>query len=88
MTQAHQLVEALDSEIARLSRGRDLVGEVDDEIAAKSVQVFGDPLVAARWLITPSKMFRGQAPIEIGRTDEGKAEILRVLGRIEEGNLL
>ncbi len=88
MTPVQQLVDALDSEIKRLSHGRDLVGDVDDEIAAKSVHVFGDALAAARWLITPSKLFDGRAPAAHGRTDVGKAEVLRVLGRIEDGNPL
>ncbi len=47
--------------------------------------MLGNEKDAVHWLRTPKKALSKQVPIKIAETDEGKQEVLALLGRIEHG---
>lgn len=48
-------------------------------------EVIPDPVVALYWLLTDNHALGGRAPLDCVSTPEGRAEVLDVLGRIEQG---
>lgn len=64
----------------------DLLYERYKSLVARVTDVFGDEVVASRWLSTPSVDFASQPPIEFARTNGYDVSVLEpVLIRIEHG---
>jgi uncharacterized protein (DUF2384 family) len=64
----------------------DLLYERYKSLVARVTDVFGDKVVASRWLSTPSADFASQPPIEFARTKGYDVSVLEpVLIRIEHG---
>lgn len=59
--------------------------EIDHQLLSKAIDVIGNEKEAVYWLQTPKKALGSQVPIKIAETDEGKQEVLALLGRIEHG---
>jgi putative toxin-antitoxin system antitoxin component (TIGR02293 family) len=54
-------------------------------ILNRARQVFRDPVVARKWMVTPLVAFDGESPIERADTSLGAMQVEDVLGRIEYG---
>jgi uncharacterized protein (DUF2384 family) len=64
----------------------DLVYERYKSLVARVTDVFGDKVVASRWLSTPSVDFASQPPLEFARNHDYDVSVLEpVLIRIEHG---
>jgi uncharacterized protein (DUF2384 family) len=83
-----QIVAALERhQRARAKRIRRL-RTCDPKVLGKTSEVFESPVDAGLWLIEETSQLAGlqeEAPIDLIRTANGRAEVLRVLGRIEYG---
>lgn len=51
----------------------------------RATQVFGDPVVARKWMVTPLVAFGRESPIKRADTSLGAMQVEDVLGRIEHG---
>ncbi len=66
--------------------GTDLLYERYKSLVSRVTDVFGDKVVASRWLSTPSVDFAHQPPIEFARANGYEVSVLEpVLIRIEHG---
>jgi uncharacterized protein (DUF2384 family) len=64
----------------------DLLYERYKSLVSRVTDVFGDKVVASRWLSTPSADFASQPPIEFARANGYEVSVLEpVLIRIEHG---
>lgn len=64
----------------------DLLYERYTSLVARVTDVFGDKVVASRWLSTPSADFASQPPIEFARANGYDVSVLEpILIRIEHG---
>jgi putative toxin-antitoxin system antitoxin component (TIGR02293 family) len=68
-------VEDVSSQMARVA------------VMDRAVEVIGDREEAFRWLGTPVRDLGYATPISLLVTDEGRSEVLTVLGRLEHGVL-
>lgn len=59
---------------------------MNKEILDKAIEVFGDKILAKKWLTTPLKFFNNDTPMYYAEHHlDGNREVLIVLSRIEEG---
>jgi uncharacterized protein (DUF2384 family) len=70
----------------RLGRATKL-SELDGETIKRAVKALGSPQAAGEWLISPAFGLGGAIPVELARTEKGRATVLNLLGRIEYGVL-
>lgn len=55
------------------------------EVQTLAVSVFGDTLLAMRWMLTKTPLLGGLRPIDAAATEAGKERILTLLLRVENG---
>jgi len=57
-----------------------------EAIVELATEIFGDQIKGLRWLETPLKTFKKRSPKDVWHTPEGRAEIMKVLRKIESGD--
>ena len=86
MSVAKQLSEALTRKLVHQQALAKELAHVDDELAAKALEVFENPVGAAQWLSRQQPILGSEkTPLELSRTPEGKAACLQALGRLDHG---
>jgi uncharacterized protein (DUF2384 family) len=88
----HERLEALLGPVRRRTHERwrraahvTKAGQMPEELATLSLQVFGNPLGAWQYLTTSAIGLQGRIPLEVVRTPEGLAEVTTLLKRIDRG---
>lgn len=59
--------------------------DCDAELLAAAEDSLGDRGKAVRWMTRPNLALGGETPSTVGATESGRAEVRRILGRIEHG---
>ena len=54
-------------------------------VILRAIEALGDTAKASKWLRTPNRSLRGEAPLSLLETDIGARMVERALGRIEHG---
>lgn len=85
MNAKKELWDALAEEIRRLERAKDAIDVADDALLERVIQVFGNPLASAKWLISPCSGLGGRTPLECSAEKKGREEVERILGRLADG---
>jgi uncharacterized protein (DUF2384 family) len=88
VTTANQIAEALRAEFSRQAEIASALETSDEEIARAALATFQDAVGAAWWLTSPAMALQGRVPLDVSKTSYGKAEVLRVLARIDRNLLM
>lgn len=64
---------------------RQWVSEIPEEVFRKAIEVLGSEEKAVKWLTSGRKYFNGEIPLKACFTQQGKDDVLTLLGRIEHG---
>lgn len=84
MTARARIARAAKAAVAGQVRLSALLADLDADVAAKALDVFEHPGLAAAWLL--EDVFGGNTtPVEHARSKRGKKEVMEALGRIEHG---
>lgn len=59
--------------------------ETESLILIRALEVFGDSDRAIQWLRESNPALQNEAPIRVIQTDDGRREVLNILGRIQHG---
>ncbi len=73
--------------VARATLEMPSIVAAEAEVSWRAIEVIGDKREAMRWLGTPVRALDYATPISLLCEAEGRAEVLRVLGRMEHGVL-
>jgi uncharacterized protein (DUF2384 family) len=86
VTVAQQLSDALKRKLEQQQAIAEELVHVDEELAAKALEVIENAEGAAQWLIRVLPILDAKkTPLELSRTPEGKAACLQALGRLDYG---
>ena len=58
---------------------------IDEALLTRAIEVFGARDTAVDWVYEPNPALDGKTPFEVYSNPEGRDEIFRILGRIENG---
>ncbi len=58
---------------------------IPEEIFRKAIEVLGNEEKAVKWLTSGQKYFNGEIPLEACLAQQGRDDVLALLGRIEHG---
>jgi len=83
--QRRRIVAIFDRDIARLGALRQLLLHVDEEVLESALEAFGGAEGAASWLTRPQRGLANKVPLQVARSEVGKARILTLLGSIHYG---
>jgi hypothetical protein len=59
--------------------------EIESMVLLRVLEVFGDSERALKWMRESNPALKNDAPLHAIQTDEGRKEVLNILGRIEYG---
>jgi len=78
----HLLVTRRSMLAARMPEG---VHEIESSALLRALEVFGDSQRALKWMREVNPALKNDTPLHAIQTDEGRREVLNILGRIEYG---
>jgi uncharacterized protein (DUF2384 family) len=88
VTTANQIAETLRAELTRHAEMASALKTSDEDIAGATLATFQDAVGAAWWLTSPAIALQGRVPLDVSKTADGKAEVLRALARIDRNLLM
>jgi hypothetical protein len=59
--------------------------EIESTVLLRALEVFGDSQRALKWMREVNPALKNDTPLHAIQTDEGRREVLNILGRIEYG---
>jgi len=59
--------------------------EIESAVLLRALEVFGDSERALKWMREANPALNNDTPLHAIQTDEGRKEVLDILGRIEYG---
>ena len=78
----HLMVTRRSMLAARMPEGEH---EIETTVLLRALEVFGDSQRALKWMREVNPALKNDTPLHAIRTDEGRMEVLNILGRIEYG---
>lgn len=78
----HLIVTRRSMLAARMPEGEH---EIESTVLLRALEVFGDSQRALKWMREVNPALKNDTPLHAIQTDEGRREVLNILGRIEYG---
>lgn len=64
------------------------IREIDETVRQRTLDLFdGDEQMSEQWLTTPKVIFSNVSPLDVLSTHNGKSKILKVIEKIQHGDL-